>query len=710
MLAFVLAGLAAVIMHLNSLPSIDQIEQYEPTLTSQITSNDNQVIRTFGAYKYQKVNINQIPEYLKEAIVATEDQNFYHHHGFDVIALIRSTIKNMKAGKAVQGASTITQQLARVLFLTQEKTMSRKFKELIIAYRLEKTLPKDKILEMYLNNIYLGEGAYGVAAAADIYFNKRIQDLTLAECALFAGLPQAPSVYSPFRNPDLAKKRRSMVLKRMVAEGYISQKQADKADAAPFNLNPDSQANTLRKAPYFIDFVMKELTEKTNLTEEDIIQGGYKIYTTLNYESQKVAERVVREELAAWGLNKPWEQAALISYDVVSGQILAYVGGKNYNDSQFDRVSLSIRQPGSSFKVFVYTTAMEQGMTPFTVYNDAPVRIGNWAPNNYGGKFRGPLPLYKALAYSSNTVAVQLIRDVGVEEVIKTARKMGITTPLQKDPTISLGSNGVKPIEMATAYGVLANGGIKVKPYAIERIETSNGKVIYVANNSYQRVLSVKTVAYMVEMMKQVVKAGTARGADIGRPSAGKTGTTDSYRDAWYVGFTPDIVTAVWVGNDNNTSSSRGLTGGTLPAIMWKKYMAEVTKDRPVIDFMYPEVIVDGKDEQDANDVSEEADEKNINQKKDGSSEEVEMIKTDLKNIFDENKVENSLKTKDTDSKEANNTENNTNNKDEREDSTEQQENAEMHKTPVPPPARGKNFVPPPVIRDREKAAGVSGL
>jgi len=590
-LAFVLAGISAGIIHLKSLPSINQLEQYEPTLTSQITSNDNRIIKTFGAYNYKKVTVSQMPDYLKQAIVAIEDKNFHSHHGFDVKALIRSSLKNIKAGKIVQGASTITQQLARVLFLSQERTFTRKFKELIIAHRLEKTISKDKILEMYLNNIYLGEGAYGVAAAADIYFDKKIEDLNLRECALIAGLPQAPSVYSPYRNKKLALQRRSQVLRRMFEDGFITKEQLEITDTQEVELNSKPKKITFTKAPYFVDFVMKELRDRVGLSEQEVVQGGYKIYTTLNYEYQKAAEKSVVNNLKGWGLTKPEEQAALISYDVVSGQIMAYIGGKDYAESQFDRVSQAIRPPGSSFKIFVYTTAMEQGLTPFTMYPDLPLVIGDWRPQNYGRKYRTKLPLYKALALSSNVVAAQLIMDVGVSNVIKTARKMGITTPLERDPTIALGSSGVKPIELASAYGILANGGIKVDPYGIERIETSNGKVIYVASNSYKRILDIKTVAYMVEMFKQVVKHGTGRASNIGRPSAGKTGTTDGYRDAWFAGFTPDIVTTVWVGNDNNTPTNR-LTGGSIPAVIWRDYMKMITSNKPVMDFMYPEIIV----------------------------------------------------------------------------------------------------------------------
>ncbi len=630
--AFILAGGMAVVLYFSSLPTIAQLAEYEPTLTSQVVSGDGQVIRTFGAYKSEKVSIDEMPDNLKKAITAIEDKNFYHHSGFDISALARSIIKNIMAGHIVQGASTITQQLARILFLSQEKTFDRKFKELILAYRLEKTIPKNKILEMYLNNVYLGEGAYGVEAASEMYFNKKAKELTLAQCALIAGLPQAPSVYSPYQNMKLALKRRTKVLKRMVEEGFITANQAIEANDSKIILNDEARRSILRKAPYFIDFAMRELKEKAGLTEEEVIHGGYKIYTTLNYEMQKAAEKSITNGMKSWHLNKPNQQAALISFDATSGQILAYIGGKSYMESQFDRVSQAVRQPGSSFKVFVYTTAMEKGLTPFTKYLDKPVKIGKWSPQNYGKRYRGEIPLYKALAFSSNAIAVRLIMDVGVDETTRMAQRLGITTPIAHDPTIALGSSAVKPIDMATAYGVLANGGVKVEPYSVERVETSTGRIIYQANNNYKRILEVKTVAYMVEMLKQVVKHGTGKASSIGRPSAGKTGTTDSYRDAWFMGFTPDIVTGVWVGNDNN-SSNHNLTGGTVPAIIWRDYMKVATKDRPPADFLYPEIIVDkiNDDKLSDEDVKETIEDTSAQQKPAGKTSDINLDSLDFK-------------------------------------------------------------------------------
>ncbi len=590
--AVFLAGTASVYVYFKNLPPITKLENYQPTLTSQIMSQDKVVIKTFGAYKYKKVKIEDIPDDLKNAIVAIEDKNFYSHKGFDPVALFRSVIKNLKARKLVQGASTITQQLARILFLSTEKTFDRKIKELIIAYRMEKSIPKDKILQMYLNNVYLGEGAYGISAAAAIYFDKKVQDLNLAECALIAGLPQAPSAYTPYRNMHLALKRRKMVLRRMLAEKFITQEQADQANAEEVKLDYKNRPNSLNKAPYFINYALKELNQNAGIKEEELVQGGYKVYTTLNYKYQKNATETITKNINKWRFKEPWQQAALVTFDVITGKIVAYIGGKDYSISQFDRVTQAIRPPGSSFKLFVYATALENGATPQSIYSDAPIRIAKWKPHNYGDRYRGDLPLYKALAYSSNVIAARLITQYGISRTIRTTRKLGITTPLQKDPTIALGSNGVNLFELTSAYSVFANGGIKVQPYAVERVETSEGKIIYQAETKFKRVFSPKVVASMVDMLTQVIKIGTGRAANFGRPAAGKTGTTDSYRDAWFMGFTPEYATGVWIGNDNNTPTKK-ITGGGLPAIIWREYMKKITKDRPFVDFIYPEIIID---------------------------------------------------------------------------------------------------------------------
>lgn len=589
--ATLLAGIVSFNLYLSSLPPIKQLQDFQPNLVSQIVSSDGEIIKTYSSFQFKKIDPKQIPQQLKDAIVATEDKKFYRHKGFDLIALFRSVLINVKAGRVKQGASTITQQLARILFLSNERTFDRKIKELIIAHRLEKTIPKEEILGMYLNNVYLGEGAYGVSAAAEIYFGKKLKDLTLAEIALLAGLPQAPSVYSPYQNPKLAKERRAQVLNRMRKMRYISRDEAKSAFNEEFKLNAEHKSYALNKAPYFCDYVTKEL-DSIGFSEQDVIQGGYKIYTTLNYKYQKVARENIQKELINWGLRQPNEQAAIYSFDASTGAILAYVGGKNYIESQFDRITQAVRPPGSSFKMFVYTNAIEKGMSPNDLIEDLPIEIADWTPHNYGYKYRIQLPMHDALRLSSNVVAARLIMDAGISDTIRLARRLGITTPLEADPTIALGSNGVKLFEITNAYGVLANGGIKNKIYAIEKIETSTGRVVYRSEPSRMRVLDLATTTKMTEMLKRVVSAGTGRGANFGRIAAGKTGTTDNYRDAWFIGYTPEIVTGVWVGNDNNTPTKR-LTGGSIPAIIWRKYMAEAYKDLPKSDFDYPEFKID---------------------------------------------------------------------------------------------------------------------
>lgn len=576
-IVMIISGAIVFNFYMGTLKPIKNLEKFIPNHVTQIISADNVTIKTFGVYKNTKIGTKEVPQKMKEAFISIEDKNFYKHEGYDILALVRSAIVNIKAGRSKQGASTITQQLARILFLSSEKTYTRKIKELILARRIEKTWTKDEILAMYLNNVYLGEGAYGVAAAAEVYFGKKIDQLSIEETALIAGLPQAPSVYSPYQNPDLAIKRRNQVLKRMQANKYISKEETQKAIDAPLKLRDDYISYSQNKAPYFSDFVMKELQE-LGYTENEISQGGYKIYTTLNYEYQQVAQDKLWSDMKAWGLTQNSQQAALFSYENSTGKILAYIGGKDYSKSQFDRVTQALRPPGSAFKVLVYTTAVEQGMSPNMLFEDEPFSSGDWSPKNYGDKYRGEIPAYQALAYSSNVIAAKLIIDfTGVDEVIRMAGRLGISTPLEHDPTICLGSNAVKLFEITNAYGVLANGGISVKPYAVEKIVTATGKTIYEAGAPiYKRVLDPDTASKVVVMMEQVVTSGTGRAANIGGEIAGKTGTTDNYRDAWFIGFTPEIVTGVWVGNDNNEPMA-GLTGGGLPARIWADYMRVAT-------------------------------------------------------------------------------------------------------------------------------------
>lgn len=591
--AFMLAGFASLQLYLSSQPPIKNLEQFKPNIVTKFYSHDGEVIKTFTAYTFSKVELKDVPEELKEAIIATEDKNFYRHGGYDIFGLVRSSIQNILARRVVQGASTITQQLARILFLSNEKTFTRKIKELVIAARIEKTISKDQILEMYLNNVYLGSGAYGVEGAARIYFNKHIKDCTLPELALIAGLPQAPSVYSPYNNLDLAIKRRNQVLTRMYKMRYISKQEYETAKKAEVVLNSTPQFYTTNKAPYFCDYIMNEL-EKLGFDETEIIHGGYKIITTLDSKAQIAANEAVIRDLKNWGLSGDAKQAAVFSFDPTNGRILAYVGGKDYTKSQYDRVTQAVRPPGSAFKPFVYAAALEKGISPNDFVDDMPITIGGWSPHNYGNKYRGKIPVYSALMVSSNVAAARVIQEVGVRSVIQIARVLGIETPLEYDYTIALGSNGVKLFEFTRAYGAFANGGYVVQPYGIERVETSRGKVVYKASKTkITHQLSLKTAAEMTAMLRTVITNGTGAAANIGKPAAGKTGTTDDNKDAYFVGYTPNIVTGVWVGSDDNTVMSRAIQGGTVPAIIWKDVMKVATEPYGKLEFNYPEVILE---------------------------------------------------------------------------------------------------------------------
>lgn len=589
MLSAFLAAVAAFNLYLASLPPISNFDDIKPNPVTSIYSLDGEVIKTFTVFRFEKVSIDDIPADLKNAVISTEDKNFYRHRGFDTFGLVRSIFANIKAGSLKQGASTITQQLARILFLSNERTFDRKIKELIIAHRIEKTISKNEILELYLNSVYLGSGTYGVLSASKTYFDKELDELTLAETALIAGLPQAPSVYSPFQNPDAAINRRNQVLKRMYKTGCITKEQYEAAKKEELHLSKKPRLYSFNKAPYFIDFVLNEL-ERLGFEEQEISQGGLKIYTTLDLKSQEAAQNAIVNDLNAYGLKSNNTQMALFSFSPTTGRIYAYVGGKNYEQSQYDRIVNAIRPPGSAFKPFVYTAALQQGIGVDDIIDDSPISFKNWSPRNYGSKYRGKMPLWKALAISSNVAAVRLIQKTGTDAVITTAREMGITTPLQNDLTISLGSNGVKLYDMVVAYGAFANGGFRVKPYAVERVENSRGVVIYEnPGPKIVKVISFDTAAGMTYMLRKVVEVGTGRAANIAKAVAGKTGTTDDYHDAWFMGYTPDIVTGVWLGNDNNTKLP-GITGGGLPAKVWADYMRVAITNFADSVFDYPKL------------------------------------------------------------------------------------------------------------------------
>ncbi|THD61762.1 transglycosylase domain-containing protein [Phenylobacterium sp.] len=523
-----------------------------------------------GSQYAPPVDLDRLPPYVPKAFVAIEDRWFYWHFGFNPWGIARSQLYDWTHHGAgpLRGGSTITQQLARNLFLTPNQTYRRKAQELILAIWLEAKFSKKQILELYLNRVYFGAGAYGIEAASQRYFGKPAAQLTVGEAALLAGLMKGPSRYSPVAATDRAERRATIVLDEMVRIHAITPEQRDQAIKTPVVVNP-VLAN--QRAQYFTDWVDDQVRRLVGQPTEDLV-----VETTLDLPLQASAEQAVQTGVAA-AQNLGVKQAALISLDG-EGRVRAYVGGVNYLQSQFDRATSARRQAGSSFKPFVYLTAMEAGRTPDTPVVDEPITIGNWTPRNYTGQYLGPITLEIALKESINTVAARLASEVGTSNVAATARRLGITSPIQLDPSMALGAVEVSPLEMAQAYAPFSNGGVFAKGYGIERIRTASGRVLYdhsVAGDARRTVIGQPALAYMIRMMRQVIASGTGtRAAVKGYDLAGKTGTTSDYRDAWFIGYTGGFVTAVWVGKDDNTPMKK-VTGGGAPAGIWHAYMAQ---------------------------------------------------------------------------------------------------------------------------------------
>jgi penicillin-binding protein 1A len=520
-----------------------------------------------GSQYAPPVDLDSLPEHVPEAFIAIEDRWYYWHFGFNPWGIVRSQIYNMRRDSGpLRGGSTITQQLARNLFLTPSQNYRRKAQELILAVWLEARFSKKQILELYLNRVYFGAGAYGIEAASQRYFGKPASRLTLGESALLAGMMKGPSRYSPVAATDRAARRATVVLDEMVRSKFITPEEREAAFRNKVRVNP-VLAN--QRAQYFTDWVDDQVRALLGEPTEDLV-----VETTLDLPLQAAAEQAVQAGVAA-AKGQGVEQGALVSIDG-EGRIRAYVGGTNYLQTQFDRATQARRQAGSAFKPFVYLTAMESGRTPGTPVVDEPVTIGNWQPRNYTGEYLGPITIGKALEQSVNTVAARLANEVGTSNVAATARRLGITSPIQLDPSMALGAVEVSPLEMAQAYAPFANGGFFAKGYGVERIRTASGRVLYdhnVDRAPRQAVIGTPALQYMNQMLRQVVTSGTGTRANVGGYDlAGKTGTTSDYRDAWFVGYTGGFVTAVWVGKDNNRPMRR-VTGGGAPAGIWRQYM-----------------------------------------------------------------------------------------------------------------------------------------
>jgi penicillin-binding protein 1A len=565
----------------RDLPNTADVLTYVRTGTLTIKAADGTVLQQMGPATREKVTLQQMPADLPEAFIASEDQDFYEHNGIDYDAIARAMIRNVLARGVVEGGSTITQQLARIVFLDQERSIGRKIREALLAQKMEEDLTKEQILERYLNLVYLGSGAYGVADAAWIYFSKTVDQLTLSEMAMIAGMAPAPSAYSPLINPDLARQRRNIVLKRMTDVGFITKAEADAAMAEPITPKPGSPKYVKSEAPYFTSYIQQQLPNV--ISQEEIELGGLTVETTLNIKWQKLAQDAVNYAIRNYGPAEDFEQAALVSIDPRSGEIRALVGGNEYTESQFNRATQAQRQPGSTFKAFVYSAAIAAGFSPYRTYMDAKYVVDGYEPQNYGKTYRGTISIREALLSSVNIVAVKTLVDVGFDPVIELAQRMGIQSDLLPAYSLALGTSEVNLLELTSAYGTLANQGKHVQVHGITRIYNRFGKLIYEADFQPQQALDPDSAAIMTWMLEGAVESGTGRNAYLpDRPVAGKTGTSEKRRDLWFVGYIPQLVTGVWLGNDD---SSPTVGFSSTAALTWYDYMVELLDDIPAEDF-----------------------------------------------------------------------------------------------------------------------------
>lgn len=623
--------------YLASAPSLDEIT-FDPQTVTYFYDRYGDEIAVRYRQRRIPVTIDQVPQALQDAVVAIEDQQFYNHHGINVAAIIRAAIVDLRAGAKVQGGSTITQQLAKNVFLTHEKTFTRKLREVLWAVQIERKYSKEEILEAYLNEIYWGPGVYGVQAASRYYFNKDVSELTLSESALLAALIRNPGLYSPYTRPDSALSRRNLVLEVMAGEGYITEQEMAAAKAEPLEVVPAtarSSATEGRESDrWFVQHVMRELVEKYGFTYDEIYQGGLKVYTTMDPAWQQAAEQAMTyldglsNQRNEQGLRMP--QAALVALDPATGAIRAMIGGRD--DDEFNRAVQAYRQPGSANKVFVYASALDsRRFTPATVLVDEPVEYPHefveeggeivpagtegeereeppmWRPRNNDGTYRGPVTLRDALADSINVVAIKLMEQVGISPVINLAQRMGITSIMPEDRHLGFAigglTRGVTPLEMAEAYAVLANQGIHTEPFAVEKVTDASGLVLWETSSQREIVLDAATAYLVTDMLRDVVERGTGKNAAIsGRDVAGKTGTTNEFTDAWFIGYTPEMVAAVWIGNDAASQSMiyRTEDGGSVrigsagAAYLWGLFARNALRNVPASNFARPPGLVDG--------------------------------------------------------------------------------------------------------------------
>lgn len=568
----IISSIVAIAWLARDLPDLETLPPPGLNDRIEVQSEDGELLATYGAIYGEWLDYERIPKVMIDALVAIEDRRFFEHGAIDIRGILRAFLSNLRSGSFTQGGSTLTQQLAKNIFLTRERTLTRKVKELLLASWLEGNLGKEDILTIYLNRVYFGSGAYGLDAASRNYFGHSARRLSIAEAAMLAGLLKAPTRLAPSRNPLAARARGGIVLAVMRREGMISQAQEAQAQAAPPKIEAAGRGGNRR---YFTDWVAARARGLVDRPGQPLV-----VVSSLSRPMQAAAEKAVAAGLEGEGQRRQASQAALVAL-TTDGAVKAMVGGRSYQSSQFNRAISARRQPGSAFKLFVYLAALEAGWKPQETLLDATIDIDGWSPRNFDGKFRGEVTLLEAFAQSINTISVQLSEQVGRSQVVAAARRLGLGKMSAEHPSLALGTAEVSPLELTSAYAVIAGGGYEVKPFAILEIRSADGELLYRRPNSPRpRIVKRKIVTRLTRLLEAVVVSGTGRAARIGRPAGGKTGTSQDFRDAWFLGFSSDLVTGVWIGNDDNRPMN-GVTGGGLPARIWAAFMEPAHQGLP---------------------------------------------------------------------------------------------------------------------------------
>ena len=582
------------------LPDVGTLQGYVPFETTMLFDAHNRIIaKVHGEENRVVVPLGEIPPVVRNAVVAAEDIRFFQHKGVDPRGIARALLKDVAGGRAEEGASTLTQQLAKNLFLTPSKTIPRKLADAWLAVQIEQKYSKDQILELYLNQVYWGHNAYGIEAAAQAYFGKSVRFVNLAEGAMLAGLLGGPERFSPYKSPKRAKQHQRLVLRKMNEGGFITASQTKAATDFPLKVPHEPPVRReIYRAPYFTNFLLEQLV--TRYGTDLVFKGGLRVYSTVDMRLQEKTEKLLRDTIAQYGKRYRFSQGAIVAIVPNTGAIRVMVGGLDWKVSKFNRVIQALRQPGSAFKPFLYLTAFAQGITPGTVMNDAAQTYvaGDgkvWNPQNYGDESYGNLTVRHALEVSNNIIAVKLINRVGVDKVLETAHRIGIHSNLQPNLSIALGTSEVTPIELCSAFGVFGNNGMRNEPAAYTRVEDRAGTILEERKPRPRLVFDPEPIKVLNDVMQGVILRGTGYAAKINRPAAGKTGTTSDHRDAWFVGYTPDLAAAVWVGNDDNSKMAGGTTGGEVCAPLWAKFMKVALEGSTPSAFVKPERMVEAQ-------------------------------------------------------------------------------------------------------------------